>query len=138
MTAMKPSPAVLAAFMRWRRAEAAAHYSQPSPDEVMDAFTDEASRAIQDLAAVPADNAADVLLKLLPLALIQCEQPIGQPPFVPVVQAPNGPNDEDSALWRGIIADLAIVSPVLAETMSLPRCEYAVRRAQELEEGNRA
>ncbi|MFD2500619.1 hypothetical protein ACFSTI_19540 [Rhizorhabdus histidinilytica] len=67
MTEISPSPAVLTAFKHWRTAEAAVHYAQPCPDVVMSGLTRSANQAIRELAAVPAENAADVVLKVFPL-----------------------------------------------------------------------
>lgn len=129
MIAVEPTPAVRAAFERWRLLEAAGHYGQPCPDEVMEGIIDEASQAIRALAAVPATNAADVLLKLLPLALIECDPRLGEPPFQPVVEAPDGEKYQELDLWRGIIADLPVVSAILAETMTLPASGWAIEAA---------
>jgi len=121
-----PSLAVLDVFLRWKRAELAAYFAQPCPDPVMDELSEEAIEAARAIADVPAQNATDVLLKLLPLALILNEAPLGQPPLLPVNAPEEGTDYQEDALWRSIIADLGRACPILAEAVATPASGYAI------------
>lgn len=135
---LEPSPDVLAAFERWRRATLAAYFAEPCPEKLMDQLTDEDIQATRALSVTPAKNPLDVLLKLLPMALILNDPVLGQPPLMPVNQPDPETDYQEDAFWRSIIIDLAAVSPLLAEAMATPPSAYMVEQAAKFAERSAA
>lgn len=123
-----PTP-VAAAFEHWRMAYITCYYAQPCPDEIMDRLMGEETEALRALADTPAETADDLVLKMLPLAMIENDPPLGQHPMVPVNDPQADTDYQEDALWRGIIRDLSTVSPLLANAMKASPSEYCVERA---------
>ncbi len=102
---MTASPEIVAAFNAWSVAELAAHFAAPCPNEVMDYLTDAAGERYQALAALPAANADDCLLKIMPLVLAEWPAAPGAAPLVP--QIPH------------LVTELRRCSPELDEVMKI-------------------
>lgn len=98
---------VAAAYERWRRARVELMTAQPRSAvyEDDDPLLVREADAIRALAAVPARTPTDLLAKLLPLAIAEHGELIGQRMFEASVPAED--SFQESDLWRGLIADLS-------------------------------
>lgn len=113
---MNGSSEIADIFRDWYMSELASHYAEPCPDEVMDHLVDVTVSHAARLAAQPATNAADLLLKAFPLLLASYEPKSGDQPLVPVFGKSNG---SSKLLWS-VVDDLRRVCPIIAEAMQAP------------------
>ncbi|MFV0623760.1 hypothetical protein ACBY01_07095 [Sphingomonas sp. ac-8] len=117
---MTISAAIAERFDAWRLAQLACHYAQPCPDEVMSALVASEGKMFGRLVNTPSLTADDLVLKLLPLALIEHGGMIGNPPLAPVVERDPGTQYQEDDIWESLIRDMAAVSPTLAAAMAPP------------------
>lgn len=117
---MSASPEIAAAFQQWRAAALAAYHACADLPDTADVDNDHKTMALIDaedaaarhLATIPGQTMADILLKLLPLALIEHGPAMGAPPLAPYVR-PASTSVEDG-LWRGLIVDLRAAGSLAA------------------------
>jgi hypothetical protein len=115
---MNASPEIAAAFKAWFLTEAASHYAEGCPDEVMDRLTDEAVTTLPNaLATLPAASAHDLLLKVFPLLMASYEPHGIEPPLVPFHDYMGNGSKE---LLSAVTEDLRRLSPEIAEAMAVP------------------
>lgn len=113
---MNGSSEITDIFSDWFMSELASHYASPCPDEVMDHLVDVTWSHAARLAAQPATNAADLLLKVFPLLLASYEPKSGDQPLLPVFGESNG----SSTLLQSVVDDLHRLCPIIAEAMQAP------------------
>ena len=109
--------AVAAAFAAWMHAEAASHYASGCPDEVMSALVDTTGDRVRAIAALPSADTEDALLKAFMLLVIEFEPRRGDPPLTPKLPEPASAWPE--AILPGLLADLARLSPPIAEALAM-------------------
>lgn len=115
---MSVSPEVLAAFIAWRNAELAEVRNSPCSDKHMSSLVDATSAATEALAAVPATNADDLVLKILPLAVGFLGRRARQSPFA--LEVDSDDETDDAIIWRGLVRDLPNVSAEVRAAMAMP------------------
>ena len=124
---MSASPEIAAAFKAWFLAEAAAHYAENCPDQVMDRLTDQALALPEALAALPATSAHDLLLKVFPLLMASYGPHGDQPPLVPLYDYMGNGSKE---LLAAVTEDLRRLCPEVAQAMTVPhRDTFRTKRA---------
>lgn len=116
---MTASPEIAKAFTRWARAELAAHYASPCPDEVMDALVERAGEEVGALSALPAATGTDVALKLFPFILAYYEPKVDDAPMLPVFSSGDG-GEHHECLLASALDDLRRISPEAAQAMAAP------------------
>ncbi len=114
MTASAP---ILAAFAAWKDAEHIVFLAEPCDDDVMDRLTDFSAVAFHDLQAIPAESAADMLLKLFPILLRVFEPAKDAPPLRPGYSAWCG---YEPAFFDALNSEISRLSPQLLEAINLP------------------
>jgi hypothetical protein len=117
---MSASPAIEAAFRAWCLAELASHYAQPCPDDVMNYLVNEHCTHGESLAAQPAGNLEDLLLKLYPLLLANFEPQTARGDH-PLVLSLYGGGNGDDKLIQSVMADLVRLVPAIAEATAIEK-----------------
>lgn len=116
---MTACPPISKAFTVWAFAELAVHYAQPCPDDVMDQLVNVADDRLGVLAAMPANSADDIILKLFPLIIDYFEPKAGDPPMRPAFDEGENASTADR-LVQSIVADLSRLSPEISRAMAAP------------------
>lgn len=125
MEATTASP-VASAFERWANGEMSCHYAQPCPDELMNFLVDRIWADLEEMAAVPAANAEELLLKIFPLLLATYEPKKDEPPMLP---SHGEGNNGSPGLLAAVIADLRRISPEIAQCLAVPNSLDRARAA---------
>jgi hypothetical protein len=115
---MTVSPQILAAFDNWKCSELATLYASPCPEDLMQHLADAESQAFDDLMALPAANADDMLLKLYPIMLREMEPRADDPPLR---LGESRSYTYDASFYAQLIEHLGSVSgPIAAASCVLP------------------
>ncbi|MES2497101.1 MAG: hypothetical protein V4618_13385 [Pseudomonadota bacterium] len=123
-----PPSAVEKAFGAWRDAKLVGYYAQPCPDEIMNRLSENEIALERVLAATPAVSHRDIVLKLLPIALVEHSPDANRPPLLPVVKREGGSDYAEDACWEGVIRDMIAAEPQIAICTKMPASDYYLRR----------
>ncbi|QTH21973.1 hypothetical protein HRJ34_00065 [Rhizorhabdus wittichii] len=128
MTDAQPISAVRAAFIAWRDALLTSYYAFPCPATLAEKLYDNAIEAEKALAAAPAETAADVVLKLLPLHRSVNDPPAAANPLRPVVEREPNTHYIPDDFWESLIDDMARVEPLIADAFKAHPSDFYIRR----------